>query len=133
MYKHKIVQALASLIELYGGGGKDPMMRAVWYGIKGQVPHILQGLDDNSEIVVEIQEKVLEALDIQVPEGYQWEITEEEIKVAPIPVAKPVLIEEIKEVVKKAPQRRSRKAEAAAEVEVAIEPDMGEDNGLKVD
>lgn len=63
-YKHKITQGLADLIEKYGGGGKDPMMKAVWWGIKGQIPSLLQSLDENDEAIEEIRKKLMDVLDI---------------------------------------------------------------------
>ena len=63
-YKHKIIQGLADLIEAYAGKGNDPMMKAIWWGIKGQVPSILQGLDDNEEAIAEIEAKLREVLGI---------------------------------------------------------------------
>ena len=66
-YRHKIVQALSDLIMNFAGKGKDPIMRAVWYGIKGQVPSILQILDDNEEAIEFLRAKMLDALDIKEP------------------------------------------------------------------
>lgn len=61
-YRHKIIQGLAQLIERYGGKGSDPIMKSVWWGIRGQVPSILKSLDDNDEAVAEIERKVREVL-----------------------------------------------------------------------
>ena len=66
-YRHKIIQGLADLVNTYGGKGKDPIMNAVWWGIKGQVPNLLQGLDDNEEAIAEIEAKLREVLGIEEP------------------------------------------------------------------
>ncbi len=68
VYRHKVVQGLANLIERYAGKGTDPMMKAVWWGIKGQVPMLLQTLDNNEEAVAEIEKKLRDMLDIEEPE-----------------------------------------------------------------
>jgi len=66
VYKHRVTQALADFINRYGGGGKDTFMRAVWYGIKGQVPLILQALDSNEEAIAEIEKQLRKALGIEL-------------------------------------------------------------------
>lgn len=66
-YKHRITQGLADLIEKYGGGGDDPMLKAVWWGLKGQVPLILQALDSSEEAIKEIEDKLREVLGIEEP------------------------------------------------------------------
>lgn len=115
-YRHKVVQGLADLIAKYGGGGRDPLMRAVWYGIKGQVPIILQALDDSEEAVKMIEDKMREALGIG-PEPSAPILLDEVTYPASVPV------EEIRRVVKKAPPKRKRKKpKKAAEVEVIVEP-----------
>lgn len=83
-YKHKIVQGIADLVEKYGGESKDPMMRAIWFGIKGQVPNILQSLDENEEAVTTLREKLIEVLDLkpQEPEVIS-EVAELEVGVEP--------------------------------------------------
>ncbi|GAH06629.1 unnamed protein product, partial [marine sediment metagenome] len=50
-----MVQGLSDLIERYGGGGQDPVMKAIWWGLKGQVPMILQALDNSEEAIAEIE------------------------------------------------------------------------------
>lgn len=67
-YRHKIIQGLAELINEYGGKGNDPIMKAVWWGIKGQVPSLLQTLDENEEAIAEIRAKLFEVLDIVIPD-----------------------------------------------------------------
>lgn len=74
MYRHKVVQGLADLIAKYGGGGKDPMMRAVWFGVKGQIPSLLQTLDNSEEAIKEIEDKLKEVLDIKDARGMEEEL-----------------------------------------------------------
>ena len=62
MYKHKIVQALANLIETYGGKGSNPMVSILWASMKHEVPHILKSLDDNPEAIAEIKRKLEDVL-----------------------------------------------------------------------
>ncbi len=100
IYRHKIVQGLADLIEKYGGGGKDPMMRAIWYGVKGQIPTLLQTLDASESAVSEIRSKLMEVLDVE-------EYIEKEVKAR------------LKVIKAKVPPK---KAKPAAEVELTVEP-----------
>ena len=72
-YRHKIIQGLADLINEYGGKGNDPMMKAVWWGIKGQVPSLLQTLDENDEAIAEIRAKLIEVLDVPLPKTERTE------------------------------------------------------------
>ena len=58
VYKHKIVQGLANIIEKYAGHGSSPIMKAVWMGIKGEVPGILETLDNNEEMVNELEKEM---------------------------------------------------------------------------
>ena len=67
-YRHKIVEALAKFIQEFGGGGRDPIMRAIWAGLRSQVPGILQMLDENDELVEELRMRVLDALDLKPPQ-----------------------------------------------------------------
>ncbi len=64
MYKHRVVQGLADIINQFGGGGDDLMMKAIWMGIRGQVPLILQQLDNAPDAVALIEAKMREVLDI---------------------------------------------------------------------
>ncbi len=80
VYKHRIVQGLADLIDTYAGKGDNPMMAAIWYGIKGQVPAILQALDSNEEAIAEIEKQLRKALGIEPepePEVVDLTVTEE--------------------------------------------------------
>lgn len=129
-YKHRVVQGLADLIAKYGVGGKDPMMRAVWFGIKGQVPMLLEALDNNEEAIATIEEKLKEVLDIKEPEPIparpEVEGTPEqqmaETEEIGIGKPEPVTIEEVRRVVKKAPPKRAKKVKPVAEAEVVVEP-----------
>lgn len=123
MYNHKIVQGLADLIEKYGGGGKDPMMRAVWYGVKGQIPTLLQTLDANESAVSEIRSKLMEVLEVE--EYIEKEVAERiaalltgKDKYSATPV-EPVTKEEIKKAIK---PKKAKKQKPAAEAEITIEP-----------
>lgn len=121
-YRHRVVSGLAELLDKYGGGGKDPIMRGLWIAIKWEIPHILQQLDDSEEAIALIESKLREVLDIPPVEKYPEVVAEAQ---APIP------IEKIKEAVKKAPPKRKRRTtdelveameEPVAEVEATIEP-----------
>lgn len=72
MYKHRIVQGLSDLLSQYGGKSDDIMIRSLWFGIRSQVPSLLQTLDDNEEAIAEIEKKMKEILDIK-PEPLQLE------------------------------------------------------------
>ena len=128
MYRHKVVQGLAALIEKYGSGGKDPIMAAVWFGIKGQVPSFLASLDDNEQAVAEIHQSIMEALDIKAPPGYKWDIQGVSIKLVPdvkevvIVPAEESLAIEVKPVKKKPKARKKKKPTPVAEVEAVVEP-----------
>ncbi len=63
-YKHKVVQGLADILNEFGGGGSDPMMKAVWFGIRGQVPLILSQLDNAPDAVALIEAKMRVVLDM---------------------------------------------------------------------
>lgn len=78
-YKHKIVEGLSQLIDKYGGKSKDPMMAAIWWGIKGQIPSILQSLDENEKAIAEIRDKLMEVLDIK-PQITEVSLVKEEVK-----------------------------------------------------
>lgn len=80
MYKHRIVQALHDLVENFAGKGSDPMIKALWLGLKPQVPFILNTLDNNEELIAIIEAKVREALGI---EPVQVGVKELEIKATP--------------------------------------------------
>lgn len=122
MYKHRIVQGLDELITKYGGKGSDPFMRAVWFGIKGQVPLILSTLDNSEEAIAEIEAKLREVLGIE--EAEPTELPTGEFRTEPT-------VESLKSTetgldikVKKAPLKKAKrkKAEPVAEVEVVVEP-----------
>ena len=80
MFRHKVVQGLADLIEKYGGKSDNFMINAFWMGFKGQVPMLLQTLDSNEEAVAEIEKKLREMLDI--PEPVVIEVVEVKLKKA---------------------------------------------------
>ena len=120
MYDHKIVQGLADLIEKYGGGGKDPMMRAIWYGVKGQIPTLLQTLDASESAVSEIRSKLMEVLEVE--EYIEKEVEariEARLKVVLSDVDVPIVPKKVKKV----------KAKPAAETEVTVEPVPEETSG----
>jgi len=58
-------------------------MRAVWFGIKQQVPSILQALDSNEEAIAEIEKQLRKALGIELEPVIP--IEEVKIEVEPIP------------------------------------------------
>ena len=108
MYRHKVVQALADLIAKYGGGGESPIMRAVWFGLKHEVPLILQALDSSEEAIRMIEDKLREVLGI--------EPKVEEVK--PLPLAEgQVPFEEMQ-----APKKRQK-----AGTEAIVEPEEEKD------
>ena len=86
LYRHKIVEALAKFIQEFGGGGKDPIMRAIWAGLRSQVPGILRVLDENDELVEELRVKLLDALDLMPPQDTEQLLTEPETESLPEPV-----------------------------------------------
>jgi len=110
-YKHRVVEGLAQLIDRYGGGGESPIMRAVWFGLKHEVPLILQALDSSEEAIRMIEDKLREVLDIKpVEEPTQVAVMELEVKV------------EEPQVIKETPAKRERrKAEEIAEAELIVE------------
>lgn len=134
MYRHRVVEGLSQLISRYGSGGKDPMMRAVWYGIKGQIPSFLASLDSNEEAIAEIHQSIMEALDIEAPLGYRWDIQGVSIRLVPeieevsiVPIEAEVLQEvEVKVEEKPKPKRKPKakkpKPTPVAEVEAVVEP-----------
>lgn len=107
-YKHRVVQGISELIEKYGGGGEDPIMRSVWWGIRGQVPSFLQALDENEEAIAEIEKKLYEVLDIKEPETKELVIS---------PADKSLVVEP-----KPKQKRRKKAAEKIAEAEAVVEP-----------
>jgi len=84
-YRHKVVEGLAQLIDKYGGKGGDPFMRAIWAGIKSQVPSLLKSLDESKEAVELIEKKMREALGIK--EGPIIQVID--VEEASEPVAQP--------------------------------------------
>ena len=107
MYRHRVVQALNDLVTKYGGGGESPIMRAVWFGLKQEVPLILQVLDSSEEAIRMIEDKLREVLGI--------EPKVEEVK-PPLLAESQVPFEEMQ-----APKKvRERKPKKAAEV--VVEP-----------
>ena len=141
-YRHKIVQGLADLILKYGGGKTDnPMMAALWWGLKGQIPIILHTLDSSEELVEEIRGKLIEVLDIK-PEPVQepvqtFEIAmtgEPEVIITPLE-EQPIPLEEIKEVVAKEAPRKRKKGKGQwhpiTEGEITVES-VEEDSGNQV-
>jgi len=111
-YKHRVVQGLHELIEKYGGGGHDPFMKAVWFGIKGQVPLILSTIDNSEEAIAEIEKKLREVLGIEEP------LKEEPV----VKLAEESVALQIK------PKKAKKKAKPVAEVEVTVEPTTEETN-----
>jgi len=67
VYKHKLVQGLDLIINKYAGRTNDPIMKAIWFGIKGQVPVILKTIDDNPGLVEEMRQAILEYLEPEKP------------------------------------------------------------------
>ena len=61
-YRHKIVEGLAQFIEHYGGKSGNPMISAIWFGVKHEVPLLLEALDNNEEAVAEIEKRLREVL-----------------------------------------------------------------------
>lgn len=116
-YKHSVVQGLYDLIAKYGGGGRDPLMRAVWMGIKSQVPMLLEALDNSEEAIKLIEDKLREVLDVKEPE--QISLTRQ---VATREEPKPKRIAFIG---KKTPGKRRRRVveKPVAEAEVTVEPE----------
>lgn len=114
-YKHRVVQGLAELIERYGGRGQDPIMNAVWWGIKSQVPSLLKNLDESEEAVELIERKMREALGIQeeqqAAEVIEGLVIEAEQEPADTLAVEPEPIEEIKEAAAKVPPKRRRRTE----------------------
>jgi len=109
-YKHKVVTGLAQLIDRYGGGGESPIMRAVWFGLKQEVPLILQALDSSEEAIRMIEDKLREVLGI--------EPKVEEVK--PLPLAEgQVPFEEIQ------PPKKGKKQKAGTEA--MVEPEEEKD------
>lgn len=131
-YKHKVVTGLAQLIEKYGGGGHDPVMRAVWYGIKSQVPMLLEALDNSEEAIKLIEDKLREVLDI-APEPEPEDLPTGEFRTEPtvesLKSTETGLEIKVKKV-KKAPPKRKRtiksppKPRPVAEAEVTVEPEV---------
>lgn len=118
-YKHKVVQGLADLITKYGGGGSDPIMRSVWWGIKSQVPMLLEALDNSEEAIKLIEDKLREVLDVEEPEPVsltRQAATREEPKPKPVTRKKPT-----KRVKKVKPAVLEEKP--VAEAEVTVEPE----------
>lgn len=105
-YRHKIVQGLADLIEAYGGKGLDPVMSAIWIGVRGQISHVLNTLDSNDAAVEQIRRKLLEVLEIEKEPQRDVERTMD-MSVAPPPELVESTIGGV---------------EPASEVEIAIEP-----------
>jgi len=148
MFRYRIVQGLADFIESYGGKGKDPLMRSIWFGIKGQVPVILKALDDNEEAVAEIEKKLKAVLGVEEPPKppepepeptpeLEPELTPEQVIEIGLgqkrlssygePPSELRMKDELEpepelEPVEKKPGRRKKQEEAVAEVEIAIEP-----------
>lgn len=114
MYRHKIVQGLSQLIEKYGGKSKDPLMASIWWGIKGQIPSILQSLDENEKAIAEIRDKLMEVLDLK-PQITEVSLEEEEAKEQAGEFA-PVAEMEI------AVEPAEEEAPPVAEAEVTLEP-----------
>lgn len=126
-YKHKVVSGLAELIERYGGNKSgDPFMRAVWFGIKGQVPMLLNALDNSEEAVGMIEDKLREVLDIKEPEPSNLPTAEQIKTVRELPIPKPKRIAFIGN---KTPGKRRRRVieKPVAEVEVIVEPEVSND------
>ena len=110
MYKHRIVQALADFIGCYGGKSRDPFMAAVWYGIKHEVPKLLEALDSSEETITEIEKRLKEVLEVKEP--LKLPVAEEAVQPAE---AKKVEEE------KQKPSRKARKAVAETEQQQSTE------------
>ena len=66
-YHHKLVQGLEEIINKYAGHAHDPILKAIWFGIKGQVPVILATVDNNPELVEEMRRTILEYCEPERP------------------------------------------------------------------
>lgn len=111
VYKHKIVNSLARLIDRHAesgiaGVGKRYslgfIIKPFWSTFKNQIPGMLKNLDNNEEAIAEIHWSIMEELDIKPPDGYRWLITSMSIELAP---------EEIPVVETEAPGEKEGKAE----------------------
>lgn len=85
-YKHRIVEGIAQLVEEFGGKGSNPMTKALWYGIKHEIPSLLESLDEDDEAVAYIEDKVREALGVKPRSKPAVVAGEVATEVKPIPV-----------------------------------------------
>ena len=132
VYKHHMVKVIANLIERYGGGGRDPIMRAVWFGIKGQVPEILRTLDNNEKLIEELRGNIMEALELDKP------VVPVEVKQEPIMLAEaapevkqegePVALVEVEAEVREVKPKRGKAKKVVEEEEVVVEPEDNSGN-----
>jgi len=106
-YKHRVVQGLADLLNKYGGGGSDPIMRAVWFGMKQQIPLLLKSLDENEEAIASIERTLKEVLE-----------QEPNVKAVEVVIEEPPPIEEVKEAIEELTYGREHPEEALTITEV---------------
>lgn len=68
-FKHQLVTALYNLLQEFfeAKGGSNPMMAALMFGIRGELPSILRSLDENPEAVEMIKEKLERVVGVERP------------------------------------------------------------------
>ena len=58
-FRHELVYELWSLInDWVKPSGRNPLLAAVWMGLKGSLPDLFKSLDENDEIVEEIRARL---------------------------------------------------------------------------
>ena len=69
-YKHKFTQKLEdTLREMLGGGTANPLFKILWLSIKGEIPGMLKGLDENEEAIAALKEKFKHLLEEEKEES----------------------------------------------------------------